>query len=110
MADWVRVGQSNALRVGAGVRVDIEDRAIALRRTNDGSVRGIDDACLHSAGPLSEGNTCGDEVTCPWHRWRYSLTTGQRLDRPGALTRVYHAEDRDGWIWLDLDPANTKET
>ena len=33
--------------------------------------------CPHMLGPLFQGTLSGDEVTCPWHAWRYSLTTGE---------------------------------
>jgi len=32
--------------------------------------------CPHMLGPLLEGSLSGDEIVCPWHQWRYSLTTG----------------------------------
>lgn len=33
--------------------------------------------CPHMLGPLFQGTVAGDEVTCPWHTWRFSLTTGE---------------------------------
>jgi nitrite reductase (NADH) small subunit/3-phenylpropionate/trans-cinnamate dioxygenase ferredoxin subunit len=42
--------------------------------------------CPHLAGPLFQGTRSGETITCPWHRWRYSLRTGERLDplEPGS--------------------------
>ena len=37
----------------------------------------IDAWCPHLDGPLWEGSARDGEIACPWHRWRYSLTTGQ---------------------------------
>lgn len=37
----------------------------------------IDAWCPHLDGPLWEGTASGGEIACPWHRWRYSLSTGQ---------------------------------
>lgn len=36
--------------------------------------------CPHLLGPLFQGTRSGDEITCPWHRWRFSLATGCRVD------------------------------
>ena len=42
-----------------------------------GSIVAIDAWCPHLDGPLWEGSTHSGEIACPWHRWRYSLRTGQ---------------------------------
>jgi len=34
-------------------------------------------------GPLFQGTVSGETVTCPWHQWRFSLTSGRRLDDEG---------------------------
>lgn len=39
--------------------------------------------CPHLSGPLFQGTLHRDTVTCPWHFWRFSLRTGERL----------------GWAW-----------
>jgi len=36
--------------------------------------------CPHLLGPLFQGTRSGDRITCPWHRWSFSLTTGERTD------------------------------
>lgn len=38
--------------------------------------------CPHMDGPLFEGTLGEDSVTCPWHQWRFDLTTGACLDSP----------------------------
>jgi nitrite reductase/ring-hydroxylating ferredoxin subunit len=42
--------------------------------------------CPHLAGPLFQGTVSrtatGHAVTCPWHRWRFDLRHGARLDPP----------------------------
>jgi nitrite reductase/ring-hydroxylating ferredoxin subunit len=41
--------------------------------------------CPHLEGPLFQGTVSKQEVTCPWHLWRFSLATGERVDLPGKL-------------------------
>lgn len=38
--------------------------------------------CPHMLGPLFQGTIAGDEVSCPWHTWRYSLATGECTECP----------------------------
>ena len=42
-----------------------------------GKIVAIDAWCPHIDGPLWEGSSHGGEIACPWHRWRYSLSTGK---------------------------------
>jgi len=55
--------------------------------------------CPHMAGPLFQGTQRGEEVTCPWHQWRYSLLTGKCTDSPrgeGAGSRIERLAVRQG--------------
>lgn len=43
--------------------------------------------CPHLQGPLFQGTLSSlagarPSVTCPWHRWRFDLESGERLDCP----------------------------
>jgi len=49
-----------------------------------GNYHAIHNTCLHRQGPLGEGELEDTTVTCPWHGWRYNVTTGECLTRPGA--------------------------
>lgn len=56
----------------------VETPAGRLALVRDGeTLRAIDAWCPHLDGPLWEGTTAGGEIACPWHRWRYSLSTGR---------------------------------
>jgi len=46
-------------------------------RSKEGIVVAIDAWCPHLDGPCWEGTASRGEIACPWHRWRYSLETGQ---------------------------------
>lgn len=39
--------------------------------------------CPHLMGPLFQGTIAGETVTCPWHQWRFDLSSGRRLDAEG---------------------------
>lgn len=46
----------------------------------DGRVHCVQAFCPHLEGPLFEGSLAGNVITCPWHAWRYDVTTGERVD------------------------------
>ena len=101
VTEWIRLAPTTALPDGQAVRVDVDDKSIALFHSED-QFHAIEDACLHMGGPLSEGRIKGCVVTCPWHEWQYDLSTGDRIDRVGSSTRTYPVEIQDGWIVLGV--------
>jgi nitrite reductase/ring-hydroxylating ferredoxin subunit len=46
----------------------------------EGGFSAVQSFCPHLAGPLFQGTRSDGEITCPWHRWRFSLRTGERVD------------------------------
>lgn len=97
---WFRLGRSEDLPPGAGVRVDVDGRAVALFNV-DGELRAIDDDCLHMGGHLSDGTVSGEIVTCPLHQWRYDLRSGARVDRRGSSLPVHRVTRSQGWIVME---------
>ena len=51
-----------------------------------GRVRALQSFCPHLDGPLFQGTLSGETITCPWHQWRFSLVSGERLDSGALLT------------------------
>ncbi|MEO3886678.1 Rieske 2Fe-2S domain-containing protein [Nonomuraea sp. B5E05] len=101
LPDWVRLAPATALPRGAAVCADIDGERVAVFHTEHG-YRALAQSCPHMGGPLSEGEVTGGAVICPLHRWRYDLSTGTRLDRPGQPVETYCIEVRHGWLYLAL--------
>jgi nitrite reductase/ring-hydroxylating ferredoxin subunit len=69
------------------------------------AVRAVDDRCLHTGGPLSDGWVVDGCVVCPWHGWVYSLHTGERVvgARSSGHLRTYPAAvDAEGRVKVEL--------
>ena len=68
---------------------------IAVVRQNDGSLRGLVNACRHRGSPLFEGPTgsMNERISCGYHAWTY--------DRSGELTARPMAEAAFNDIDLD---------
>ncbi len=48
----------------------------------EGEWRAWQSFCPHMQAPLFGGTRTADSITCPWHLWRYSLTSGEFLEAP----------------------------
>jgi 3-phenylpropionate/trans-cinnamate dioxygenase ferredoxin component len=90
------------LAPGTSRRLDT-DPAIALWRTDDGTVYAIDDTCTHQDASLADGWLEGCAVECPLHASRFDLRTGA-VDAPPAKlgVRTHKVSVVDGQIHLEL--------
>ena len=53
----------------------------------DGSLHAVDNNCPHNGGPLAKGTLDGQTVICPWHAWRWDVTSGRNI-APGVDWRL----------------------
>jgi len=91
MADFVKVGKTGEIPNGSGKTVDVKGKPVAIFNI-DGSFYAIDDSCVHRGGPLGEGEVTGKTVTCPWHGWRYDVTTGANELNPSISVAKYEVK------------------
>src|SRR5256884_4434211 len=78
MANFVKVCKAGDVKAGCGKSIDINGKAIGVFNV-DGKFYAINDVCGHRGGPLGEGELDGTTVICPWHGWRYNVTTGRNI-------------------------------
>ncbi|MFQ5850887.1 MAG: Rieske (2Fe-2S) protein [Candidatus Binatia bacterium] len=83
MAKTIKMAQVSDLSPGEAKVVQAEGQDIALFNV-DGTFYAIHNTCLHHGGPLGEGELDGTMVTCPWHGWRYDVTTGTNVMNPAV--------------------------
>lgn len=86
---------------GQGLRARLGEKDMALFHL-EGHFFAIDNDCAHRQGPLSQGHLDGNVVTCPLHRWRYDVTTGQSVSHPSSQVRAYPTRADDQMIWVKL--------
>jgi nitrite reductase/ring-hydroxylating ferredoxin subunit len=82
----VTVAQVGDVPPGCVIQVQAGDRFYALANV-DGTLHAVDNNCPHNGGPLSKGTLYGRELMCPWHAWRWDVTSG-RNSSPGTDWRV----------------------
>jgi nitrite reductase (NADH) small subunit len=75
MSELITVAKVADLKPGEGKVVAVGDREVAVFNVA-GQFHAVDNICPHRGGPLGEGVIDGHVVTCPWHGWRFDVTTG----------------------------------
>lgn len=101
MANFVKVCKTSDVTAGCGKSIDINGKPVAVFNV-DGNFYAIDDTCLHRGGPLGEGELDGKTVICPWHGWRFDVTTGANELVPDLPTQRYEVKVEGDDILVDL--------
>ena len=93
VADVAEMGDGQA-RV-----VEVDGRSIAVFNVA-GQFYAIDNLCPHRGGPLGEGDVEGKIVICPWHAWRWDVTTGANANNPAVRVACYPVTVEAGSIFV----------
>ena len=106
------IGLDGLPEVGA-VQVDVDGRAVAVVRAEDGSVHAVDDVCSHANVSLSEGEVEDCAIECWLHGSRFDLRTGAPTGLPATTPiAVFAVIVEDGNVLVDVSapiPAFSKE-
>jgi nitrite reductase (NADH) small subunit len=97
----VSVGKVGDVRAGEGRVVEVPGASLALFNV-EGAFYAIDNSCPHRGGPLGEGDLDGTVVTCPWHAWRWDVTTGANANNPAVRTPCFAVTVEAGEIFVEL--------
>jgi nitrite reductase/ring-hydroxylating ferredoxin subunit len=101
---------------GTRLIAEVDGVEIAVFRLED-DYHAVVNFCVHQGGPLCEGKLRGrtlpgddgwswkydDEekyVTCPWHAWKFDITTGECIDSDHYSVPIYDVEIEDGDIYV----------
>lgn len=78
---FVRVAKVSEIELGKTKKVSIQDLFVLIVNAN-GHFYAIDSFCSHYGGDLSEGTLQGNIITCPVHKARFDVTTGEVVSPP----------------------------
>ncbi|MGH9751132.1 MAG: Rieske (2Fe-2S) protein [Candidatus Polarisedimenticolia bacterium] len=101
MAGYTKVAVLEEIPEGAARAVEAGGTAFALYNVG-GRIYATRNTCPHRGGPLGEGDLDAAVITCPWHGFRFDVTSGACLTNPAlALGCVaVRIEGRD--VLVDL--------
>jgi nitrite reductase/ring-hydroxylating ferredoxin subunit len=97
----VSVGRIGDIPVGEGRVVDARGKTLALFNVG-GTYHAIDNTCSHRGGPLGEGDLDGTIVACPWHGWRWDVTTGANANNPAVSVACFPVTVEQDEIFVEL--------
>jgi nitrite reductase (NADH) small subunit len=97
----VKVASVAELPPGTGCVVQAGRRTLALFNV-DGQVYALDNACAHRGGPLGEGDLEGSVVMCPWHAWRWDVTTGANVNNPAVKVACFPVTVTGGEVFVEV--------
>lgn len=101
MANFVKVCKTGDVKPGCGKSIDINGKAVGVFNV-DGKFYALNDVCGHRGGPLGEGELDGSTVICPWHGWRYNVTTGENELVPSLPTEKFEVKVEEDDVLVDL--------
>jgi len=97
----VRIAAVGDVPVGEGRVVEAQGKELALFNVV-GTSYVMDNMCVHRGWPLGEGDLDGRLVSCPWHAWRWDVTTGANANNPALKMACFPVTVDRGAIFVDL--------
>ena len=83
---------------GRGNTFEVHGENVAVFRV-EGGIYATSDACRHEDGPVGEGDLDGKIVTCPYHDWKYDVTTGDCITEPSRPLPCFAVTEHDGFMF-----------
>ena len=81
MTEWTDVAPAAEFPPGKWRTVELEDTLIAVFNI-DGEYHAVENLCTHDYAELTDGEVCGDIITCPLHGAEFNLRSGEVLSPP----------------------------
>ena len=101
---WLRACRANEVSVGSITRQRLSNGSpVALTRLPDDSVVAFENRCPHAGGPLALGTVRGTQIVCPWHFFRFDLTTGAAagIDRSIMRVKMFPVNVENGEVFVE---------
>jgi nitrite reductase/ring-hydroxylating ferredoxin subunit/Fe-S cluster biogenesis protein NfuA len=99
---WLQGPSISELEEGRPIRFVHENWDILLVRI-EGKVMAYRNQCPHMAMPLDGGLVDGSAITCPWHGFRFDLSTGECITAPHVQLEPFPVRVEDQRVWIRLD-------
>jgi 3-phenylpropionate/trans-cinnamate dioxygenase ferredoxin subunit len=97
---WFKI--EGAIQVNANIqKIKVNNQTICLINSN-GKYSACDAKCPHAGADLSNGWLEGNEIICPFHRYKYDLCNGRGATGQGDYLPVYKIEKRVDGLYVQL--------
>ena len=89
---FVNLGSLERIPLGEGREFIVDGEEVVVFRTREGNVHALQAKCPHRNGPLADGLIGDGKVICPFHAYKFELSTGQPLGNDCAALQTYNVE------------------
>lgn len=100
-APWLDVMAAEALVEGETRFLELQGRGLILSRLQ-GLVTCFENACAHMGMAMDGGEIDGGILTCPYHGFRYALTSGECLTAPEVQLRPHPVREEGARLRVQL--------
>jgi nitrite reductase/ring-hydroxylating ferredoxin subunit len=97
----IKVAKAADVPPGQGSVVQAGATTLALFNV-DGTYYAVDNTCPHRGGPLGDGDLEGRFAICPWHGWRWDVTSGANANNPAVKIACFATTVVDGWVHVEM--------
>ena len=98
----VKACEVKELSEGSGKFVTVHGKPLALFRLGE-RVVAVDAECPHEGGPLQDGMIEDGCVVCPWHNYKFELSSGQCDIDPNLKVGTYPTIVESGDVFVEVD-------
>jgi len=102
--NFVTVALTHEIPPGTGRTVEVDGIWIALFNV-EGKFYALDNSCPHAGGPLGEGTLCEGVVECPWHGWKFSVISGERVGNPNFQVVCCEVRVQGNEVQITIPPS-----
>ena len=99
----ILLGPLTQVPLGEGRVFRVQGEDVAVFNTRTGGVYATQAECPHRQAPLADGLIGGTTLLCPFHAWKFNLTTGEVLSGTCGLKTYPLRLTPDGQMWLTYD-------
>lgn len=96
---WVEGPLAEQVIEGRPFRLQGEHHNAILLRL-EGRLFAYHNSCPHMGMPLERGECEGSVLTCPWHGFRFDMTSGECITAPHVQLQPYPLRLEQGRIWV----------
>ncbi len=99
----VMVGKASDIGPGKMTHLTAGGKEVLIANV-DGKYYATGNICNHSGAELHEGELNDKELTCPWHRAKWDVTTGKLIWFPQKLRDLgnYEVKIESGTVYLEV--------
>lgn len=114
---WQIIAFSSELKAKQSLKKKLNTLPIILWRDSENVAHAVADVCSHKRSPLEVSSFTNNELTCPYHGWKYN-SAGELIEIPSSPNfnlsklncglRRFTLIEENGFIWVQLNTNSEK--